>query len=693
MRMKKIFLFLFIMLTSICFVSAYSEKNLIYYFTMGDGTNSSTLYDTHQGLLMYKVGQYYSYSFQGKQGMATYSAINYNFQALNQSNATHKIYFNRSDSFTINFWINQTNATSSINPYILFGRSDSTTYPNNIQIMTNSTNIYGLYLYIDNQLKTQTCGHYSGTPNTCNSWKSISTKNTYHMITITYNKTIGLIQEYFDNIPASYKYINLTPTSHGTNAERFVMNIWLNSYDDFSIWNTTFETDDVATLWNNGDGLSYANTLASANGTQTGNQTNITYVGYYYDYCWRNNIDNVLCHNYNATTDSCDDTQYQLCGINCADTFDSYTSSQYPLINYNFSGTCRYNDYIYVNTTYSPIYYSYCYNNVLCNEYNVSGDWCMDYPSLKQCTINCADTFDSLTAEQRIYVGYNFSGQCYNNSYIYLNWTFGANNTIPPLLYDICFGRYLCHVWNTSRSSCDAYFNGNLNYIACFGNSSCIVDMLGQTQCTYSSPFNYTGNGICSDVSEYYNTIDTYPPNNNFSGTCVACVSDCTDLGKMRCSENNVQSCKEVQTNCYKYTTDDTCLSYGTTYECKYNSLINWASCENTGTSTGGGTSLNQECSGSPLDDGSMFKCMDYGMRGLISSIVIFVILLIIIVLGLMSHIDGKIIGGLAVGMAIILIFTFIYLKGLEWWIGLIIGIITAGIIALSAGKAMQQVE
>jgi len=219
----------------------------------------------------------------------------------------------------------------------------------------------------------------------------------------------------------------------------------------------------------------------------------------------------------------------------------------------DYNSSEEYEDY---NYSFDGFYHDYCWYYILCQNYNVSNDVCDDSPR-KVCSIECADTFDiyqSLGEENNTA---SFSGICYNDTYYY---EYPSYVGISGLLLDLCLGNYLCHFYNisgqTTDQTCPNYYHGGygeiINKINCITETGSIV-------------------AECFDTFDIYNEQGTYPPNNNYSGYCSECKSDCNIENATSCYDStSIQKCQKYH-NCLKEFTIKEC---DTNYYCFLGSCL-----------------------------------------------------------------------------------------------------------------------
>jgi hypothetical protein len=195
--------------------------------------------------------------------------------------------------------------------------------------------------------------------------------------------------------------------------------------------------------------------------------------------------------------------------------------------------------YIAENYSFDGYYHDYCWFYIACHDYNISNEICDD-EVYKVCSLNCADTFDTYKSIGEENITSSFSAQCYNNQF-YLQYPSyeGINGTI---LRNLCYGSYLCKEYNiSSENPCPLYINGTIpNKISCVQQTGSIV-------------------AECFDTYSIYSDLNTYPPNNDYTGHCAECENDCLTENTTSCYDNTkIQKCKKYG-SCLKQFTIQTC--------------------------------------------------------------------------------------------------------------------------------------
>lgn len=191
-----------------------------------------------------------------------------------------------------------------------------------------------------------------------------------------------------------------------------------------------------------------------------------------------------------------------------------------------------------INHTFDGYYHNYCWFYINCVDYNVSNQVCDD-DVYKVCTLSCADNFDSYASVGLENQTASFSAQCYNDTSYYQYPSYvGINGS---LIYNYCFGEYLCKTLNvTANNTCPDYWNGQPNKIDCRQQTGSLV-------------------AECFDTYTYYTGLGTYPPNNDYTGYCSECETDCLTENATSCYDiNTVQRC-QIYRSCLKQFSIETC--------------------------------------------------------------------------------------------------------------------------------------
>jgi hypothetical protein len=304
------------------------------------------------------------------------------------------------------------------------------------------------------------------------------------------------------------------------------------------------------------------------------------------------------------------------------------------MILYNYGFGLSYNntisnaDNVVINSTwdFDGFYHNYCWYNVNCYLYNVSGEYCQDY-IFKVCSINCADTFDSYQSVGLENNTASFNAICVNDEFLYQSPTYEGLNS--SLIKNYCYGEYLCKIYNITRGGdCENYYDGQPNKIDCIQQTGSIL-------------------AECFDTYEIYTGLNTYPPNNDYEGYCSECKTDCVNEGATSCSSDldSIQTCKQYH-SCLKLFTTKNCL---TTEKCVLGTCI-----LNTTTITG---EENNDCG-----IGCLFNAWSTSTKYLVMIITtIFILLLFVLLLASFGDATSGLLVGLVVSMILSLTLTIIF--------------------------------
>lgn len=191
----------------------------------------------------------------------------------------------------------------------------------------------------------------------------------------------------------------------------------------------------------------------------------------------------------------------------------------------------------------------------------------------------------------------------------------------------------------------------------------------------------------CVDNADVFTLLGEYANYSLYTeGQCLnqTCVDTCTNYNESTCANlNQVKKCILFEDGCYRNNITLTC---GSSDMCSGGSCI--AASGETKTPEG-----KEACSDATLEDGTMFRCVKWDIRMLISLIILTLIEILVVGGSLISGAGGKVAALLSVAFGVLGIFTFILLGGIQWWVGMLIAIISAGIVALFFAKATASVE
>jgi hypothetical protein len=563
-------MFLFYMILGIILMTVSVTATLQYYFTFGDGDNSTTIYDTENGYLMDKISYPDSnqklFTTTGKIQSTLYS--NYTWMRFGtQDNININL---GGDSYSMNFWVKITNI--SYIHKIYFG-ANSLTYSQG----TLDYQHWLQFLVSSGKLRISTYYYHGGSNYQISYYTSGINATEWSMITYEWIGASKRMLIYFNGV----NVINTTYTSVRNDLQYLIFDEYKGiQYDELSIFKDELLTQSqIDELYNNGTGLDYTDTKdIVVNETEE----NYTFDGYYHDYCFYY----INCQNYNVAEDYCEDEVYKVCSQS--------SDTEHP-------------------------------------EYA------------------CADTFDAYKSIGLENVTPSFSAQCYNDTYYYQYPSYeGLNGSI---LRNICYGEYLCKIYNiTANISCPVYINNTPNKIDCRQETGSIV-------------------ATCHDTFSIYNSLNTYPPNNDYQGYCSECSNDCIIENSTSCLDSRrVQACR------------------------KYSSCLIWftvKTCENDKTCDLGMCVLNSTLTGIP-DTPDTPEEMSIAEKHFIWAIVITIIfsLLVASLIGFVGS-NSQNIGAIAM-----LGFLFVFLAGLvffslpmiEWMnplFALLVGLLDAIFIAL----------
>lgn len=469
--MKKIFLFLFIMLTSIYFVNAYSNVSLQHYFTFDDGTGASA-YDTLNGALLISSRSWTQ--IDGKVGHGLYS----NPYLSNPVSFYNTTFFNFGDnSWSVNFWTYSSGSTGY--PNVIYGYQNSNDYAT--ASVYNATGLKYVYSLIGGSTSsTQYCTNCIYSPN-----------YVWYMVTITYNLGDYKGKIYINgNLTA-----NISAQNIASGRNYFIIKAWETGYDEMSIWNTTLNDSDIQILYNNSQGLNFVETMASGTGYQAGgnfsqnfsNQTNATgninnsivtgnynftigYITFSKNQCYTDSLPDVICNQsyyFDPTTTDfygshigCPDDSLSFCpnGTLCVNTiYDATTHDLYEAPNnqtctevnatlFNYKILCS--PFIINNGLRDLLFVLFGYNCTAPSFYTISSNFCTNN---KYDVINANPTHNWFV-EGQCQAGSNCAVRCdlndikcntdntgYQKCIQTASGCFAWNTTLCPTNYE-CFG-------------------------------------------------------------------------------------------------------------------------------------------------------------------------------------------------------------------------------------------------------------
>jgi hypothetical protein len=399
--MKKI-LFLLMFLLTITFTIAYDNSSLKLYLTMGDGSGLS-VYDSVTGYNF--VSTYILNNSVGKVGNSLYAE-------QNSTSIINTTWTGYNTNYSINFWMKDTDGLNTIDTVMTLYTNVSLSEYIFFSIRGNTTTIKNITV-------TQVLSGGSTITYILNSSLNYDITQ-WHMFTFVFNENNKNMSGYVDGELIGRINITdrLTLTSKG------IKITWNKGQylDELSFWySQRLNKTDIEILYNDGNGISYAETLIS------GGEYIPVFNEIWHNYC----VFNIACNNYNVSNDICDDSPLKVCDENCADTFDTYQSVGQENVTASFSANCYPNSslYTYQFPTYegfntSSLLYNICLGHYLCRAYNLTtGCEPALYngtPNKIDCNINQSSILAECTDESKIYFNtsniyppnYDFHGTC-----------------------------------------------------------------------------------------------------------------------------------------------------------------------------------------------------------------------------------------------------------------------------------------
>lgn len=324
---------------------AYSNNSLQQYYTFGDGPGATSLYDSRTGGSMY-IRFSPAANPVGVQGNTSLQAMFWNQNPLTASTVGNETGINYGYwNWSVNYWENA--SYTAQNQYNYFS-ADAANYAhesacslNDIKyrFFINSTGHYTV-------LQALYCNGgtwYSAMGNADLTWTN-ETSKTWQMITIIYNNTADRIHFYL-----STHYITYLGFGLGASKDVLALTAYNTSYDEMSIWNySDLNTSDINFLYNNGKGLTYAQTLSGSNTTASSgtDEPSIDVMYSFYDICWFPGVGEtlpILCHQldfYNNGGIQCGITKREYCVLGCSDNQSYWESFNVSPASMNYTGRC-----------------------------------------------------------------------------------------------------------------------------------------------------------------------------------------------------------------------------------------------------------------------------------------------------------------------------------------------------------------